>query len=328
MQRATTDQFDHGSHGARSKRHDALLQRLASQRRGVVTRGELLAAGLSPGAIDWCVLSGRLVVVHRGIYHVPSLATSHTRFVAALVACGEATSHICRRSATALLELLPPPLTEPVDVIVRIRGRGRVVGVRASYLPTLPEDETTSHDGIPVTTPARTVLDIAGLVSVRELEQAMAVALQDRGMARAELDALLERYPRHRGSGTLRALLRARRDFRRTRSQAEEALLALLRRADIEEPAMNVVVAGFEVDGLWQRQRLIVEVDGYAHHSSQAAFQRDRSRTLALTAAGYRVIRVTWEDIMRRPEVTAKCIALALLHTDRPLSAAALAGAG
>jgi very-short-patch-repair endonuclease len=314
MQGATTAPSPHGSHRARSNRHDALLERLASQRRGVVTRRELLAAGLSPSVVDWCVQSGRLVVDYRGVYRVPSLATSHSPFVAALVACGEATSLICRRSASALLELLPPPLAQPVDVIVRIRGRGRVAGVRASYLPTLPEDEMTSHDDIPVATPARTVLDIAGVVSVRELEQALAVALQDRGMQRAELDALLERYPRHHGSGVLRALLRQRRDFRRTRSQAEEALLALLRRADIEEPAMNVVLAGFEVDCLWQLQRLIVEVDGFAHHSSRAAFQRDRTRTLALTAAGYRVIRVTWEDIMRRPEATARCIALALLY--------------
>jgi very-short-patch-repair endonuclease len=123
---------------------------------------------------------------------------------------------------------------------------------------------------------------------------------------------VIARYPRRRGSRPLRLLLELERAPALARSEAEERLLALIRAAKLPDPDVNARLGPYEVDFLWRRHNLVVEIDGFAFHSSRSAFERDRARDADLIAAGFRVIRVTWHQVTRRPEATAALISRAL----------------
>jgi len=172
----------------------------------------------------------------------------------------------------------------------------------------------TTIDGIRVTTPARTLLDISEEMPAREVEQALANALRMKLVARDEVRAMVDRHPNHRGAPLLRGLLDAEADPAFTRSQAEEKLLALIRRARLPAPEVNVHVLGHEVDVLWRAARVIAEVDGFAYHGSARSFRVDRRRDAELTAAGYRVLRFTYADVTEGWAATVVRLAQALAH--------------
>lgn len=167
-------------------------------------------------------------------------------------------------------------------------------------------------EGVPVTTASRALLDLAAELAPRELErlaaQAERAGLSDDRMLRQ----LLERHSRHRGASSLRDLVAATAGPQLTRSDAEARLLELLRRAGMPRPETNVRVAGYEVDFLWRAERLVVEVDGFAFHSSARAFERDRRRDSALSAAGMRVMRITWRQLEHEGEATLVTLARVL----------------
>jgi very-short-patch-repair endonuclease len=154
------------------------------------------------------------------------------------------------------------------------------------------------YDGLPITTPARTLWDLAG-TSSRGLEKAFALAL-DRGLLRrSALERVLRRHEGASGSRAVRRLLEA--DPALTRSPAEDRLQELIRAAGLPEPKTNVMVEGLEVDCYWPDEGVVVEVDGFAYHGSAAAFERDRSRDRRLVASGRVVIRVTWQQMDQTP---------------------------
>jgi very-short-patch-repair endonuclease len=161
----------------------------------------------------------------------------------------------------------------------------------------LRDDEVTTLDGIRITTPARTLLDIAGVLTSREVEQATAKALRLRLVTRDDIRLMVERHPLHRGAALLRLVLEADSGLSFTRSEAEEKLLDITRRGRLPAPKLNVIVLEYEVDLLWRGARLVAEVDGYAFHASLRSFAADRKRDAELTAAGYRVLRFTWPDL-------------------------------
>ena len=133
---------------------------------------------------------------------------------------------------------------------------------------------------------------------VRDLERAVGVGERLQPDLRDQLTVLLTRYPKRRGSGTIRTLLTDPSSGVFTRSQAEEKLLELVRAAGLPKPEMNVMLHGYEVDCLWRDARLVVEVDGYAFHGSHRAFVHDRRRDSVIIAAGMRVLRLTWRIAM------------------------------
>jgi very-short-patch-repair endonuclease len=158
-----------------------------------------------------------------------------------------------------------------------------------------------------VSTPARTLLDLATVTSADDLARAVEEARVLRLVTDAGLRALLARHPRRAGT---RALLHALAgEPRMTRSEAERRLLALIRRAGLPLPETNVRVLGDEVDVLWRRQRLVVEIDGFGVHGTRAAFERDRARDARMMAAGYRVLRVTWRQLEDEPEKVVALLA-------------------
>ncbi len=176
---------------------------------------------------------------------------------------------------------------------------------------SLDQAETRTRFNIPVTSPPRTLLDLA-TTRRDDLDPALAEAFAKRLALRSELLSLSARHPRHRGAKQLRALGEDDRAPAHLRSEAEKRLLALVRRATLAEPEVNVRLGPYIIDFLWRAPRLVVEVDGYAFHSSRAAFERDRRRDADLTSRGFRVLRFTWRQIVDEPELVVARIAQAL----------------
>ncbi|HEX7117454.1 MAG TPA: DUF559 domain-containing protein [Longimicrobiales bacterium] len=296
---------------------EVVLGELAERQHGVVTRAQLLRAGVAARVVDHRVATGRLRPIHRGVYRAGPLVAPRALEMAAVLACGDG-AVVSHRSASRLWELLPATgVREPVDVTVRYRERRRP-GIRVHRVRALPPDEVTRFEGVPITTPARTLLDLAGVAGVRELERAAARA-ERRGLVdRAQARALLARYPRRQGTGALAALLDGGTPLALTRSEAEERFLGLVRKGQLRLPEANVVVDGYEVDFLWRTERLIVEVDGFAYHASPQAFERDRRRDAVLGARGFHVLRVTWKQMDREPEAVLVRLAQMLARAGDP----------
>jgi very-short-patch-repair endonuclease len=178
-------------------------------------------------------------------------------------------------------------------------------------VPDLPADEQTEKNGIPVTSPARTLLDLASQVRGDELESAIAEAYALQLTTERQL-YFLQRHPRRSGAAALRAELKREGGPALTRSQAERLMRRLVREAGLPPPLTNHTVAGYSADFFWPEQRLIVEVDGYRFHGHRRAFERDRKRDAAHTLAGYRVIRITWRALTEERVAVAVTIARAL----------------
>jgi very-short-patch-repair endonuclease len=284
-------------------RYDVLIDELAAQQQGVVARWQLLERGVSASGIDRRISAGRLRTVHRGVYAVGPVLGALGVEMAAILACGHARAAVSHTSAAVCLQLLAGrgPVM-PVHVLVQGRNRPVRRGIRPHRVRVLDSRETTECDGVPVTSVARTLLDVAALLPRREVERVLATADRQGVLRESELVKLLKRHGGHRGAGVLRSLLHGGRRAALTRSEAELRVLELLRRSRLPEPLLNVRLHGFEVDFYWAAQRVVMEIDGYAFHASRTAFQRDRSRDRSLTAAGLTVLRFTWEDIIARQE--------------------------
>ena len=281
---------------------DRTVAALAGAQHGVITRDQLLAAGLSRHAVAHRIAKGHLHQLHRGVYAVGHASLSaRGRDLAAVLACGP-DAVLSHRSAAVLWGLLRA--SEHQVHVTAPTHRRTPTGV---HLHCSHTSEFVHHAAIAVTTPARTIIDLAATASREELER----ALEEARLQRRVTDEALQRGVQGRpGARAIRELLAREPSF--TRSEAERALVSLLRRARLPKPYTNVRVAGHRVDALWPQQRLIVEVDGFAFHSSRAAFERDRARDADLQAHGYRVVRVTWRQLTRRSEEVVARLGAAL----------------
>jgi hypothetical protein len=291
----------------RDLRRDAALALFAERQQGHVTRAQALAGGMGPGAFQGRVDRGYLHRVHRGVYRVGHTAPlEFDREMAAVLACGTRTvaSHA---SAAYLWALAPRP---EGDVHVTGPHRRHRRGIRLHRSPVDPAEVVRRH-GVPVTRPSRTLLDYAADAAALLLERAVEDALRRRLVTRRELGAELTRG--RPGSGALRRLLMREDGPALTRSEAERRVVALVRAAGLPPPDHNVLVEGIEVDLLWREERLVVEVDGFAYHSGRVAFERDRLRDSRLVALGFRVIRVTWRQIVHEPSAVIAALAQALV---------------
>jgi len=284
---------------------DRAVLAVARRRHGVMAVGQLVEAGLSHDAVLHRVKQGWLRRVHRGVYLLGPLETPYSRALAAVLACGDG-ALLSHRAAAVLWGLVAPPM-HAIHVTVGRDARSRD-GIRVHRTTIHPADATRRH-GIPVTSPARTLLDVAA-TTPRELDRALNEAHVLRLVTDLSLNEQFSRYPGHRGTAALREAIRP--EPKLTRSEAERRALELIGRARLPEPETNVKVAGHEVDLLWRAERLIVEVDGYAFHSMRRSFEHDRRRDQVLLARGYRVMRVTWRQLSDEPEATAATLATAL----------------
>lgn len=300
------------------QQRDRALGRLASRQHGVVSRAQMIRLGFEVGAIDRRLDAGRLRRLHRGVYLLGPVAPPLAAEMAAILSCGRG-SVLSHRSAAHLWNLLPHmPKPTMVEVTTSGRDPGTRPRIRIHRVRNLDPTETTITDRIPITTPARTLLDIAINLQSGDLEQALAAALRRRLTTRQQLHSLLARHRRQPGTLALRSLLQTDRRANFTRSEAERRFLALIRHAELPPPEVNVRLHGHEVDFLWREQRLVVEVDGYAFHSDRPSFEHDHRRDADLVAHGYRVIRVTWRQIADAPMALAARVAVLLVSPRDP----------
>lgn len=244
--------------------------------------------------------------MHVGVYRWGPIETPRTRIRAAVIACG-ARALASHHAALALYGIRPLP-EGPIDVT----AVGRHVaprGVRPHTARTLHPAERRELHGIPLTSPARALLDVAPELTRRELADAVERAQVKRLVTKRELAAVIARAPRRPGVAALRPLAE---DSAFTRSRAERKLVALLRAAELPEPVFNAVVLGTEVDALWERHRVVLEFDSYAFHSTRAAFERDRRKTALLQRARHAVLRTTWAELTDRSYALVARVAEAL----------------
>jgi very-short-patch-repair endonuclease len=274
---------------------DEAVAALARRQHGVVSTAQLDAAGLGRNAIAGRVARGWLRRLHRGVYVVGPLETELTAPAGALLAAGDAAA-VTHRTAATVWGMLHVRPADPVDITLLDARSSKRRGVRVHHANLEAEDLRTRH-GLRLSSPARTLLDLA---TTSELDKALNEAQVLRLVTPRELTSLLARSSGHRGVRALRALVEGGAQM--TRSEAERQLLDLIQAAGLPAPTTNTRVAGHEVDMHWPAQRLVVEFDGWAAHSTRAAFERDRERDADLLLAGQRVFRVTHRQLTRERE--------------------------
>ncbi len=283
------------------------LAEVAAAQRTLVHVSQLRALGITRGSYNHRIAVGSL---HRVLPSVVSLVDPvlepWAAETAALLYAGD-NAVLSHESAAAVWGLAATPSFVAITQIGRSAEKQE--GLRLHRVAWLDIRDVTIHAGFPVTSPARTLIDCAGRGPVdRLLNEARVLKL----VSDAAILAAMARCPGRKGIASLRGLLSDRYEQGYSRSGAERRLRQLVKAAGLTPPAFNAYVQGFEVDAVWAAERLVVEVDGYGAHGHQAAFERDRAKDQALIAAGYVVVRFTWNQLTRRPFVVVARIAGAL----------------
>jgi hypothetical protein len=276
------------------------MRTLAARQHGVVTRVQLLEAGLSGRAVERRLESGHLLRLHRGVYAVGhAQLRSEGRWLAAVLAVG-AGAVLSHRSAAALHGIRKGD--GAIDVVTTRRVAARGVVVHSTTV--LETGDVTTRRGIPVTSLARTLVDLAAILPADRVAKLLREADRLGMLDAAALRAALARTGGRGGTGRggLRAALDAHERLATslTLSELEDRFLALLDAEDLPRPLANHRVAGMRVDAAWPRERLVVELDGWAFHHDRGAFQEDRARDARLARAGYAVVRFTHADVVNR----------------------------
>jgi hypothetical protein len=299
--------MEHQAHSPPANRHQRELRErrvadLAGSQHGVLSRSQLRAAGLGPGAIASRIRSGLLLPLHRGVYAVGhGNLTRRGRWMAAVLAHGEGTV-LSHGSAAALWGLMRPRGLR-TDV-TSAHGRPGRPGINL-HRGRLRPDETAERDRIPVSSVPRTLLDLADVIDDHRWERTAEEADRLGLLELTALEKVCNRAPGRRGQKPCRRLIEAARAPVVTGSPLEDRFAAFCDLHRLPHPSHNVLVDGMEVDALWARERLIVELDGFSFHHHRTAFERDRARDAALQAAGYRVIRLTHRRLEQEPTAVA-----------------------
>jgi very-short-patch-repair endonuclease len=288
---------------------DHTIARLAERQGGIVGRAQLLGLGMSPAAIGRRVRAGRLHPRHRGVYAVGHRRTGIDGAWWGAVLAYAPDGVLSDAAAAAAWGIAR---SRALHVSVGPGGRAHRAGITL-HRRYLLDDEVTEHDGLPITTPARTLLDLAasGMNRTR-LERAVDRAQQRSLVDFADMRMLLARYPHRRGTRSLNAVLASYADPLDVRSELEELVLELCDDHGLPRPHVNTVIEGKVRDFCWPACRLVVEADSYAWHRSPSALNADRERDVELLLAGWRVLRFTYAQVMHRREWVARAILAAL----------------
>ncbi len=281
---------------------DVQLNRLAAGQYSLAHRKQALDLGMSSRQLHDRVESGLLVPVHQSVYRLAGAAPSTEQ--AMLAACmaagnGAVASH---RSAAALWALRSVEADTP-EITFRGTRRPQLRRVLVHRTDRLDRIDVSRRRRIPVTTPARTLLDLGAVVRASVVESALEDALMRRLVTFALLTATLERLggPGRNGAGVLRALVEERDPATApTQSMLEDRLFQLLRRAGLPEPVRQYEVAGVRLDGAYPDRRLGLEADSRIWHGGRLDVQRNSDKANILVAHGWRMLHFTWFDLTRR----------------------------
>ena len=271
---------------------------IADLQHGVVTRAQLLDAGVTLAAIRARVRSGALLREHRGVYRVGHRAPSvEARYLAAVLACGEG-ALLSGRAAAYLLGVLKgaaprPEVTAPTKRLIK--------GVVTHRARSASRPDATTWRGVPVTTVATTLVDLAAALKVADLARACHEAGVRYGTTPADVEAVLARRPTAAGAAKLRRILHG--DVPVTLSALERRFLALLSEASLPLPRTNRPAGGRRVDCRWPELRITIELDSYQYHRSRHAWEQDRRREREARARGDEFRRYTWGDVFEDPRL-------------------------
>jgi hypothetical protein len=301
---------------------DRGLAELAGAQDGVASLDQLRRIGLTQRTAEYRATQGRLHRVHRGVYAVGHLAIGQLGPLrAAALACGEGA--VISHGTAAAFWGLRDPWPVLIDVTGGRQAGRRLDGIRCRRCRYPASEEILFHEEIPLTSPARTLVDSAGMLGTVSLRRMVERAAVLKLLDLVALDESLQGAKRRRGISALQMILE---DWRTEdgsvpdlRSDFEALVLPRLLAMGLPRPACNetLEIEGerLMVDFLWERQRVVVETDGAATHGTPVAFQRDRRRDQMLVAAGYRVARATWDQMRDELDAVVQRIARTLSQT-------------
>jgi very-short-patch-repair endonuclease len=275
------------------------LAALANRQHGVVSIRQLRRLGYTHRSVQVGTASGHLHRLHQGVY-----AVGHTNIsleghcLAGVLASGPRAllSHFSAGWLLGLIATRPIPVHVTTPVPRKRRG-----SIRIHRSGTLTDADRTLEQGIPVTSVARTALDLAAVVRFRSLRRAIRRSEELRVFDLADFRSVLTRNRGHRGAVPLERAIDIYEPPRLTRSELERDLLALLERAGVSTPSTAFVVAGYELDVYWPELRFGVELDVYETHGGHESFEEDRRRDEDLKLAGFELTRVTGRRLEREP---------------------------
>jgi very-short-patch-repair endonuclease len=283
--------------GALDRTAERIIAGIGANQHGVATRGQLLDQGISRREVARRLSTGLLIPMHRGVYRIGHAAQSiEADYIGAVFACG-AGARLCGRAAAHLLKLVrgKPP---PPEVLCPTQRS--VDGVKTVRTREIDPRDGMIYDRIPVTTVARTLVDLAAALNQEQLARACHEAGVRYRTTPAQVWAVLARRPNSRGAAKLRRVMGG--DVRVTLSNLERRFLDLLREHGLPLPQTNRPAGTKRVDCRWPEHRLTVELDSYRYHSSRHAWEQDRRREREAHARGDDIRRFTHDDVFEHPE--------------------------
>lgn len=286
---------------------DVLIAQQAGRQHGVISHEQLIEIGVSASAINRRVRCGRLHRLHPGVYAVGHPIVSREGRWLAAVLRGGAGAVLSHRSAAALWGILRGSERSRVEITTPRSTRSSSAIHR--HTSRLPRDEITRRRQLPVTTLARTMLDIAAIAGGERMEGAIREAEYLHRFRLSDLETILKRHPGARGARTVKSCLtRLGGGPRgRVRSTMELKFARLLSGTDLPRPRLNALLdlddggRPVEADCLWSSQRVIVELDGGEAHRTRVAFEMDKERDRRLQVAGWQVVHLTWRQLLDEP---------------------------
>jgi hypothetical protein len=282
---------------------DRLVARIAGRSHGVVSRAQLLSAGVTPEQIRQRLQKGTLLQAHRGVYRVghdaPSILAT---YMAAVRACGDG-ALLRGHAAAHLLGLTRSPPSKPEVLVPHNR---RIEGITITRTRHLDPRDATTWRGIPVASVAKTVVDLATDLPGHELARVVHEAQVKHDLMPHHAEAVLARRPNAPGAATLRAILHG--DIPVSISALERRFNALVDEAGLPMPVMNRHAGTKRVDARWPQHHLTVELDSYRFHNSRHSWEQDRRRDREARARGDELQRYTWDDVVIDPRAMMRTL--------------------
>lgn len=281
------------------RERNAAIWALVRRQHGAIARRQLMELGLGPRRIERRIASGRLHPLWRGVYAVGRpLLGRRGRWMAAVLACGP--DAVLSHSSAAALWGIGPEQGDMIEVSVPATRRSRLRGIRAHRRTEAVLGDVAVHDGIPLTSPVRTLIDQATRLRPMQLERAVNEADKLDRVRADVLHASLDDYRSQPGVAPLRKLLDPL-TFRLSDSELEQLMRPLARTVGLPIPETKTWVNGYEVDFFWPKLGIVVETDGLKYHRTASQQKRGLERDQAHLAASMWPLRFSHWQVKHEP---------------------------
>jgi predicted transcriptional regulator of viral defense system len=301
-----------------SGRCDERIATVAAVQRGRISRRQLVELQVSASAIKRLARRGRLIRLHAGVYAVGHAADVELGRETAAVLAVHGPAILSGHTAAPLWKLRPAqPRGAPVHLTVAGATGAHKPGIVCHRTTSLHPKDIRIRQGLPIASPALTLLQIATEITVNELQWALDEALSSNVMTISQLLELLDRSSGRPGAGLLRALYEHRGGPTPTRSMLEKRFVLLIVAAHLPNPETNVMLHGFLVDAYWPELGVVFEIDSHRYHSTRSAFERDRRKEAVLKSHGLDFNRVSDYQLENEPYAVVAFVAQRLALAQR-----------